>query len=233
MLGHGTDDALYCKDCDKSFAVDSMQGGFVGFNKGRPHLESNLHGSDANPEHTCPECGSVLVPYMHDAWTCTDCGENWTENELMDADPLCGNCGSIRMSANNVCLDCGEPWRAGNRYDVDVYEGAIHEIYAGSLKPGDTIEHIGEPVEVIGEPERWANGYFWVPVRRPSGEEKKVAIDGRASVKKLNEGYSFDRHLDAILIKEARGAEIKQPETANRKMIKKYRERPANRTYFK
>lgn len=34
----------------------------------------------------CPECGSVsLVTYMDDAWTCTECGENFTEEELIDA----------------------------------------------------------------------------------------------------------------------------------------------------
>jgi len=132
--------------------------------------------SERLPPSDCPECGSRLVPYMHDAWTCTECGENWTDAEL---EPQNEGSGARR----ETCDQCGD-----------------------ELMPGDkvTMGHMELCKRCVGDVQR-------------QGQH--------------NEGLSFDKHVDAILIKEGRRT-VEQPETPQRLMNRKYRERPANRTRF-
>lgn len=50
--------------------------------------------------------------------------------------------------------------------------------------------------------------------------------------RQTGEGVSFDRHIDDILLKENGRRQVQRPETAQRGLARKYRERPANRTRY-
>lgn len=119
---------------------------------------------DANSEHTCPECGGTLVPYMNDAWTCTDCSETWTNDELVGAEELGGSTThEERMGTAGPVYDGhNDPGNDVFRGPGGRYEEAFHSRY------GDVDDEVDTRYASVDNDAALSDrAYEWVGVNYP------------------------------------------------------------------
>jgi hypothetical protein len=197
---------------------------------------------DDGPEYvTCPECNGMGTmgrgDTEEDCWACSGAGislESEADSKYKQtmystaedsperfSGPICQWCGSAPAGENDVCDDCARVHGARQKLGVDEAD-----------RPDDEYPDVGDTeldlMEVPPTPDRE------IPV--PVGPDDDVwGPPKKKDIGRSNEGVTFDKFIDDILIKE--GAQVrrlsrKEEETGQRKRAKMGREHAHNRIRY-